>query len=183
MMEQSNPQARRVLAAGCVCGLLGSLVLPWDAAACTLYALGSAALAVGCGMLRKVRPEYGSAAKPAAGAAVAFVLGIFLDGGSLAQMPMVAGAALLYFAMAYYTNGAVQEAGVRNTRGGAPRPPKAAVRFEYAAGLFVLALLLGEMMPAILRPAQLVAMAAMGVGFVQMGRFMITGPRREDLEE
>ena len=100
-MEQSNPKARRVLAAGCVCGLLGSLALPWDAASCVLYALASVLLAVGCGMLHKVRPEYGRAAKPAVAAAVAFTLGVVLDGGALAQMPMVAGAALLYFCVAY----------------------------------------------------------------------------------
>ena len=182
-MEQSNPKARRVLAAGCVCGLLGSLALPWDAVSCVLYALASVLLAVGCGMLRKIRPEYGSAVKPAVAAAVAFALGTVLDGGSLAQMPMVAGAAFLYFSSAYYSNGAVQEAGVREARGGAPRPPKAAIRFEYAAGLFVLALLVGEMMPAILRLAQVVAMAAMGVGFVQLTRFMLKGPDREEPAE
>lgn len=178
-MEQSNPKARRVLAAGCVCGLLGSLALPWDAVSCVLYALASALLAAGCLMLRKVRPEYAGAAKPALGAVVAFALGTVLDGGSLAQMPMVAGAALLYFCVGWYANGAAQEADAREKRGGAPRPPKAAIRFEYAAGLFVLALLLGEMMPAILRLAQVVAMAAMGVGFVQLTRFMLTGPRKE----
>lgn len=179
-MELKNPKARRVLAVGCVCGLLGSLTLPWNAASCILYALASALLGAGCLMLRKVREEYLGAAKPALGAAVAFVLGIFLDGGSLAQIPMVAGMALLYFAVAYYTNGAVLEAGLAVMRGGAPRPPKAAIRFEYAAGLFVLALLVGEMVPAILRFAQVVAMASMGVGFVQLTRFMLTGPRKED---
>ena len=182
-MKLKNPKARQVLAAGCVCGLLGSLLLPWDAASCVAFALGSALLGAGCLKLRGVREEYAGAAKPALGAAVAFVLGIFLDGGSLAQIPMVVGAALLYFAVAYYCNGAVQEAGLNAARGGAPRPPKAAIRFEYAAGLFVLALLLGEMVPAILRLAQVVAMASMGVGFVQLTRFMLTGPRKEDNAE
>ena len=114
---------------------------------------------------------------------MAFLLGIFLDGGSLAQIPLVAGVAFLYFAVAYYTNGAVLEAGLSVMRGGAPRPPKAAIRFEYAAGLFVLALLVGEMMPAIQRLAQVVAMASLGVGFVQLARFMVTGPRKEENAE
>ena len=179
-MEQSNPKARRVLAAGCVCGLLGSLALPWDAASCVLYALASVLLAVGCGMLHKVRPEYGRAAKPAVAAAVAFTLGVVLDGGALAQMPMVAGAALLYFCVAYYASGVALETDTRTARGGAPRPPKAAIRFEYVAGLFVLALLVGEMVPAILRLAQVVAMAALGVGFVQLAAFMLRGPRKEN---
>lgn len=179
-MELKNPMARRVMAAGCVCGLLGSLALPWDPVSCGLYALASALLAAGCLMLRGVREEYAGAAKPAVAAVVAFVLGIFLDGGSLAQMPMVAGAAFLYFTVAYYANGAMQEAELHIARGGAPRPPKAAIRFEYAAGLFVLALLVGEMVPAIVNLAKVVAMAAMGVGFVQLTRFMLTGPRKED---
>lgn len=182
-MELKNPKARRVLAAGCVCGLLGSLALPWNTASCVLYALASALLAAGCLMLRKVREEYPRAAKPALGAAVAFLLGIFLDGGSLAQIPLVAGVAFLYFTVAYYTNGAVLEAGLSVMRGGAPRPPKVAIRFEYAAGLFVLALLVGEMMPAIQRLAQVVAMASLGVGFVQLARFMVTGPRKEENAE
>lgn len=179
-MELSNPNARRVLAAGCVCGLLGSLALPWDTVSCVLYALASALLAAGCWMLRKVRPEYGGAFKPAVAAVVAFALGTVLDGGALAQMPMVAGAAFLYFCVAYYANGATQEADARQPRGGVPRPPKAAIRFEYAAGLFVLALLVGEMMPSILRIAQVVAMASLGVGFVQLVRFMLQGPRKEE---
>ena len=46
--------------------------------------------------------------------------------------------------------------------------------------LFVLALLVGEMVPAILRLAQVVAMAALGVGFVQLAAFMLRGPRKEN---
>ena len=33
-MELKNPKARRVMAAGCVCGLLGSLALPWNLVSC-----------------------------------------------------------------------------------------------------------------------------------------------------
>ena len=179
-MELKNPNARRVMAAGCLCGVLGSLVLPWNLASCILYALTSALMAAGCLMLRKVDKGYFRAAKPALAAVVAFVLGVFLDGGSLFQMPVVAGVALLYFVVAYYADAVMDETGTRVARGGAPRPPKAAIRFEYAAGMFVLALLVGEMLPVILRVAQVVAMASMGVGFVQLARYMLTDPRKED---
>ena len=47
----------------------------------------------------------------------------------------------------------------------------------------MLALLVGEMMPAIQRLAQVVAMASLGVGFVQLARFMVTGPRKEENAE
>lgn len=179
-MELSNPKARRVLAAGCVCGLLASLTLPWDMLSSGLFALTSVLLAVGCAMLRGQRSEYGRPIKPAVAAAVAFVLGMILDGGSLVRMPVVAGVALLYFVVAYYVDAVAEETDTRVSRGGAPRPPKAANRFEIAAGTFVLALLIGDMLPAVLRLAQLVAMASMGVGFVQLARFMIEGPRKEE---
>ena len=68
-MELSNPKARRVLAAGCVCGLLASLTLPWDMLSSGLFALTSVLLAVGCAMLRGQRSEYGRPIKPAVAAA------------------------------------------------------------------------------------------------------------------
>ena len=179
-MELKNPKARRVMAAGCVCGLLGSLALPWNLVSCVLFALSSAVLAAGCLMLRSVGAGYLRAAKPAVAGAVAFALGTVLDGGSLFQMLVVAGAALLYFVVAYYADAVMEETGTKVSRGGAPRPPKAAIRFEYAAGMFVLALLVGEMLPAIVNFAKVVAMISMGVGFVQLAQFMLNGPRKED---
>lgn len=182
-MEQSNPKMRQLLAAGCVCGLLASLTLPWNTVSCVLFAVASAVLAAGCLMLRKIRSEYGRAAKPAVAAVVAFALGIVFNGGSLFQMLVVLGVALLYFVVAYYADAVMEETGTKVTRGGAPRPPKAAIRFEYAAGIFILALLVGDMFSVIVRPAQVVAMISMGVGFVQLTQFMLTGPRKEDKPE
>lgn len=179
-MELSNPNARRVLAAGCVCGLLASLTLPWAMLSSGLFALTSVVLAAGCALLCKERREYARPIKPAVAAAVAFVLGMILDGGSLVRMPVIVGIALLYFAVAYYADAVLQETGTRVRQGGAPRPPKVATRFEIAAGTFALALLVGDVLTTLLRPAQLVAMVAMGIGFVQLGRFVLEGPRKED---
>lgn len=182
-MQQSNPNARRVLAVGCACGLLGSLTLPWNTVSCVLFALASALLAAGCLMLRAAGAGYGRAAKPAVVAVVAFLLGIVLNGGSLFQMPVVLGVALLYFVVAYYADAVMEETETKVSRSGAPRPPKAAMRFEYAAGFFILALLVGDIFAVIMRPAQVVAMIAMGVGFVQLGLYAVNGPRKEDKDE
>ena len=81
-------------------------------------------------------------------------------------------AILFYFIMTYSVSGLAE---VLHIRGSGPRrPPRAAMLFEYAAGVYALARLLTDFLPALNLITDLIAMIAMTVGFVMVLRFFAT---------
>ncbi len=98
-------------------------------------------------------------------------------GGLLTQYDLVLlttlmTAILFYFIMTYSVSGLAE---VFHIRGSGPRrPPRAAMLFEYAAGVYALARLLTDFLPALNLITDLIAMIAMTVGFVMVLRFFAT---------
>ena len=169
----SDPQLnvpRQVMVVGCLLGVAASVTMPWFTISCLLYAVSALALGIGGFLARKVHTSFGIVWK-AAIPTVIELLGGLLTQFDLVLLTTLMTAILFYFLMTYTVNGLAQVFHLRNDSG-PKRPPRAAMLFEYAAGVYALARLLADFLPALNLVADLIAMVAMTVGFVVVLRFI-----------
>ncbi len=170
----SDPQLnvpRQVMVVGCLLGVAASVTMPWFTISCLLYAVSALALGIGGFLARKAHTSFGIVWKAAIPTVIIELLGGLLTQFDLVLLTTLMTAILFYFLMTYTVNGLAQVFHLRNDSG-PKRPPRAAMLFEYAAGVYALARLLADFLPALNLVADLIAMVAMTVGFVVVLRFI-----------
>ena len=169
----SDPQLnkqRQILVVGCALGAAASVTMLWFTVSCLLYALAALVLGVGSFLARHAARGFDIAWKAAIPTIVIELLGGLLTQYDLVLLTTLMTAILFYFIMTYSVSGLAE---VLHIRGSGPRrPPRAAMLFEYAAGVYALARLLADFLPALNLVADLIAMVAMTVGFVVVLRFI-----------
>ncbi|HJD21086.1 MAG TPA: hypothetical protein H9915_04620 [Candidatus Gemmiger faecigallinarum] len=178
----SDPQLntpRQILVVGCALGVAASVTMPWFTVSCILYALSALAMGVGCFLARKVQTGFNIVWKAAIPTVIIELLGGLLTQYDLTLLTTLMTAILFYFIMTYAVSGL---AGAFHIRTGSDprRPPRAAMLFEYAAGVYALARLISDMLPALNLIADLIAMVAMTVGFVVVLQFIAKLRYREE---
>ena len=171
----SDPQLnkqRQILVVGCALGAAASVTMLWFTVSCLLYALAALVLGVGSFLARHAARGFDIAWKAAIPTIVIELLGGLLTQYDLVLLTTLMTAILFYFIMTYSVSGLAE---VLHIRGSGPRrPPRAAMLFEYAAGVDALARLLTDFLPALNLITDLIAMIAMTVGFVMVLRFFAT---------
>ena len=171
----SDPQLnkqRQILVVGCALGAAASVTLQWFTVSCLLYALAALVLGAGSFLARHAARGFDIAWKAAIPTIVIELLGGLLTQYDLVLLTTLMTAILFYFIMTYSVSGLAE---VLHIRGSGPRrPPRAAMLFEYAAGVYALARLLTDFLPALNLITDLIAMIAMTVGFVMVLRFFAT---------
>ena len=171
----SDPQLnkqRQILVVGCALGAAASVTMLWFTVSCLLYALAALVLGVGSFLARPAARGFDIAWKAAIPTIVIELLGGLLTQYDLVLLTTLMTAILFYFIMTYSVSGLAE---VLHIRGSGPRrPPRAAMLFEYAAGVYALARLLTDFLPALNLITDLIAMIAMTVGFVMVLRFFAT---------
>lgn len=171
----SDPQLnkqRQILVVGCALGAAASVTMLWFTVSCLLYALAALVLGVGSFLARHAARGFDIAWKAAIPTIVIELLGGLLTQYDLVLLTTLMTAILFYFIMTYSVSGLAE---VFHIRGSGPRrPPRAAMLFEYAAGVYALARLLTDFLPALNLITDLIAMIAMTVGFVVVLRFFAT---------
>lgn len=171
----SDPQLnkqRQILVVGCALGAAASVTMLWFTVSCLLYALAALVLGAGCFLARHAARGFDIAWKAAIPTIVIELLGGLLTQYDLVLLTTLMTAILFYFIMTYSVSGLAE---VFHIRGSGPRrPPRAAMLFEYAAGVYALARLLTDFLPALNLITDLIAMIAMTVGFVIVLRFFAT---------
>ena len=171
----SDPQLnkqRQILVVGCALGAAASVTMLWFTVSCLLYALAALVLGVGSFLARHAARGFDIAWKAAIPTIVIELLGGLLTQYDLVLLTTLMTAILFYFIMTYSVSGLAE---VFHIRGSGPRrPPRAAMLFEYAAGVYALARLLTDFLPALNLITDLIAMIAMTVGCVMVLRFFAT---------
>ena len=171
----SDPQLnkqRQILVVGCALGAAASVTMLWFTVSCLLYALAALVLGAGSFLARHAARAFDIAWKAAIPTIVIELLGGLLTQYDLVLLTTLMTAILFYFIMTYSVSGLAE---VLHIRGSGPRrPPRAAMLFEYAAGVYALARLLTDFLPALNLITDLIAMIAMTVGFVMVLRFFAT---------
>ena len=171
----SDPQLnkqRQILVVGCALGAAASVTMLWFTVSCLLYALAALVLGVGSFLARHAARGFDIAWKAALPTIVIELLGGLLTQYDLVLLTTLMTAILFYFIMTCSVSGLAE---VLHIRGSGPRrPPRAAMLFEHAAGVYALARLLTDFLPALNLITDLIAMIAMTVGFVMVLRFFAT---------
>ena len=171
----SDPQLnkqRQILVVGCALGAAASVTMLWFTVSCLLYALAALVLGAGSFLARHAARGFDIAWKAAIPTIVIELLGGLLTQYDLVLLTTLMTAILFYFIMTYSVSGLAE---VLHIRGSGPRrPPRPAMLFEYAAGVYALARLLTDFLPALNLITSLIAMIAMTVGFVMVLRFFAT---------
>ena len=171
----SDPQLnkqRQNLVVGCALGAAASVTMLWFAVSCLLYALAALVMGVGSFLARHAARGFDIAWKAAIPTIVIELLGGLVTQYALVLLTTLMTAILFYFIMTYSVSCLAE---VLHIRGPGPRrPPRAAMLFGYAAGVYALARLLTDFLPALNLITDLIAMIAMTVGFVRVLRFFAT---------
>ena len=171
----SDPQLnkqRQILVVGCALGAAASVTMLWFTVSCLLYALAALVLGVGSFLARHAARGFDIAWKAALPTIVIELLGGLLTQYDLVLLTTLMTAILFYFIMTYSVSGLAE---VFHIRGSGPRrPPRAAMLFEYAAGVYARARPVAGLPPALDLITGLIAMIAMTVGFVMVLRFFAT---------
>ena len=159
----SDPQLnkqRQILVVGCALGAAASVTMLWFTVSCLLYALAALVLGVGSFLARHAARGFDIAWKAAIPTIVIELLGGLLTQYDLVLLTTLMTAILFYFIMTYSVSGLAE---VLHIRGSGPRrPPRAAMLFEYAAGVYALARLLTDFLPALNLITDLIAMMNIG---------------------
>ena len=171
MSEPQLNAPRMILVVGCALGVAASVTMPWFTVSCILYAVSALAMGVGCFLCRGENRNFNIVWKAAIPTIVIELLGGLLTQYNLLLLTTLMTAILFYFIMTYPVSGLAQAFRLPQSSG-PRRPPRAAMLFEYAAGVYALARLLSDFLPALNIIADLVAMVAMTVGFVAVLRFI-----------
>ena len=171
MTDPQLATPRQIMSVGCTLGIAASVTMLWFSISCALFAASAAALGVACFLARSAHPSFGIVWKAAIPTVVIELLGALLPQYDLVLLTTLMTALLFYFIMTYTVNGLAQVFHIRSNTG-PRRPPRAAMIFEYAAGVYALARLLSDFLPALNMIADLIAMIAMAVGFSVVLQFI-----------
>lgn len=177
-MQQNEKEAalrlpRTVLLAGCVCGIAASIAQPWYLISCGLYALAAALFGVGCFLARGIHTEFTAGWRVAVLTVLVFAAAAALHRFNMTLLMALLGGLALYFCVTFTTSAIAKSLGLMPA-GETHRPPRVALLFEYCAGIYMLATLGIDAFPSLGFLADIVSMASLGVGFVLVGKFLMT---------
>ena len=180
--EKINPdklkRTRLLLGIGTGIGAVASLLLPWYAVSCWLFACSAVLFEAASFQARRQDADLNRAWKVAAPMLVFYCVSPALvrwQDGLLALPVVLVQVVLLYLTVTLAVTGLLRAGGRTGSR-----PPQAVVMFEYMAGLYALLRLAADAFPQFEQIAMVLSMILLCFGFVQLVLFLVKGEKKKD---